>query len=155
VEGSGRRGESLVFDNRKDDNTRQKTSKHWWAEDPLVSRDPVIGHSEAISTLGHWNCSPSEKGTKSTASVYLCWRNSSSGVCHIVRGIVYSLSLEMAAECIADTTTRSSPVPLPLPFLKVAIGVIVCKIWGFHGSDYEECGLLGYKIPVRTSQETH
>jgi hypothetical protein len=30
----------------------------------------------------------------------------------------------------------------------------VCKIWGFHGSDYEECRLLGYKHPVHTSQET-
>jgi hypothetical protein len=30
-----------------------------------------------------------------------------------------------------------------------------CKIWSFHGSDYEECRLLGYKTPVRTSQETH
>jgi hypothetical protein len=29
-----------------------------------------------------------------------------------------------------------------------------CKIWGFHGSDYEEPRLLGYKNPVRTSQET-
>jgi hypothetical protein len=29
------------------------------------------------------------------------------------------------------------------------------KIWGFHGSDYEECRLLGFKNPVRTSQETH
>jgi hypothetical protein len=30
-----------------------------------------------------------------------------------------------------------------------------CKIWGSHGRDYEECGLLGYKTPVRTSQKTH
>jgi hypothetical protein len=30
-----------------------------------------------------------------------------------------------------------------------------CKIWGSHGSDYEECRLLGYKNPVPTSQETH
>jgi hypothetical protein len=30
-----------------------------------------------------------------------------------------------------------------------------CKIWGFHGGDYEECRLLGYRTPVRTSQETH
>jgi hypothetical protein len=30
-----------------------------------------------------------------------------------------------------------------------------CRIWGFHGRDYEECRLLGYKNPVRTSQETH
>jgi hypothetical protein len=29
------------------------------------------------------------------------------------------------------------------------------KIWGFHGSDYEECRLLGYKNTVRTSRETH
>jgi hypothetical protein len=25
----------------------------------------------------------------------------------------------------------------------------------FRGGDYEECRLLGYKNPVRTSQETH
>jgi hypothetical protein len=31
----------------------------------------------------------------------------------------------------------------------------LCKIWGFQGGDYEECRLLGYKNPVRTSQETH
>jgi hypothetical protein len=31
----------------------------------------------------------------------------------------------------------------------------LCKIWGFHGADYEECCLLGYKNPVHTSQETH
>jgi hypothetical protein len=31
----------------------------------------------------------------------------------------------------------------------------ICKIWGFNGSDYEECRLLGYKNPFRTSQETH
>jgi hypothetical protein len=33
--------------------------------------------------------------------------------------------------------------------------LMLCKIWGFHGGDYEECRLLGYKTPVRTSQETH
>jgi hypothetical protein len=27
-------------------------------------------------------------------------------------------------------------------------------MWGLHGDDYEECRLLGYKNPVRTSQET-
>jgi hypothetical protein len=26
---------------------------------------------------------------------------------------------------------------------------------GFHGSDYDECRLLGYKNPIRTLQETH
>jgi hypothetical protein len=30
-----------------------------------------------------------------------------------------------------------------------------CNFWGFHGSDYEECRLPGYKNPVCTSQETH
>jgi hypothetical protein len=33
--------------------------------------------------------------------------------------------------------------------------ILSCKIWGVHRGDYEECGLLGYKNPVRTSQETH
>jgi hypothetical protein len=32
---------------------------------------------------------------------------------------------------------------------------MLCKICGFHGGDYEECRLLGYKNPVHTSQETH
>jgi hypothetical protein len=31
---------------------------------------------------------------------------------------------------------------------------MLCKIWGFQGSGYEECRLLRYKTPVRTSQET-
>jgi hypothetical protein len=30
-----------------------------------------------------------------------------------------------------------------------------CKIRGPHGDDYEECRLLGYKNPVRTSQEIY
>jgi hypothetical protein len=29
------------------------------------------------------------------------------------------------------------------------------KLLGLHGGDYEECRVLGYKNPVRTSQETH
>jgi hypothetical protein len=33
--------------------------------------------------------------------------------------------------------------------------LILCKILGFHGCNYEECRLLGYKNQVRTSQETH
>jgi hypothetical protein len=32
---------------------------------------------------------------------------------------------------------------------------MLCKIWDFHGGDYEECRLLGYKNPVCPSQETH
>jgi hypothetical protein len=30
----------------------------------------------------------------------------------------------------------------------------ICKIWGLHCGDYEECRLLEYKNLVRTSQET-
>jgi hypothetical protein len=40
------------------------------------------------------------------------------------------------------------PRKLMQPFIRHS------NIWGFHGSDYEECRLLGYKNPVRTSQET-
>jgi hypothetical protein len=32
---------------------------------------------------------------------------------------------------------------------------MLCKILGFHGGRYEECRLLGYKNPVRISQETY
>jgi hypothetical protein len=33
--------------------------------------------------------------------------------------------------------------------------LMLCKIWGCHGGDYEEFRLRGYKNPVRTSQKTH
>jgi hypothetical protein len=33
--------------------------------------------------------------------------------------------------------------------------LMLCKICDFHVNNYEECGILGYKNPVRTSQETH
>jgi hypothetical protein len=32
--------------------------------------------------------------------------------------------------------------------------LMLCKSWGFHGSDCEECGLFGYKNPVCSSRET-
>jgi hypothetical protein len=31
---------------------------------------------------------------------------------------------------------------------------MLCKIWGFHGSDYEGCRLVGYKNPVSILQGT-
>jgi hypothetical protein len=40
-------------------------------------------------------------------------------------------------------------------FVPLMIIDSIAKIWGVHGGDYEECRLLGYKAPVRTSQETH
>jgi hypothetical protein len=33
--------------------------------------------------------------------------------------------------------------------------LMLCKIWNFHGGDYEECRLLGYNNPVLISQETN
>jgi hypothetical protein len=33
--------------------------------------------------------------------------------------------------------------------------LMLCRICGFHGGDYEEYSLLVYRRPVRTSQETH
>jgi hypothetical protein len=33
--------------------------------------------------------------------------------------------------------------------------LMICKKWRFPAGDYEEYRLLGYKNPVRTSQETH
>jgi hypothetical protein len=32
---------------------------------------------------------------------------------------------------------------------------VLCKSWGFHGGDSEQCRLLWYQKPVRTSKETH
>jgi hypothetical protein len=49
----------------------------------------------------------------------------------------------------------SFPRIIPV-MLTCAIMILnIVKIFGFHGCDYEECRLLGYKNPVRTSQETH
>jgi hypothetical protein len=42
-----------------------------------------------------------------------------------------------------------------LIILSVDINSFPCKILCSHGGDYEECRPLGYKTPVRTSQETH
>jgi hypothetical protein len=33
--------------------------------------------------------------------------------------------------------------------------LMLCKIWGFYGNDYEECRLLGYNYRVLTSEKTH
>jgi hypothetical protein len=33
--------------------------------------------------------------------------------------------------------------------------LMLCKIRGFHGGDFDECRLLGCRNPVRTTQETH
>jgi hypothetical protein len=50
-----------------------------------------------------------------------------------------------------DATDRRYEGIAPLSLMKWQRS----KIWGFHGGDYEECCRLGYKKPVRTSQETY
>jgi hypothetical protein len=42
-----------------------------------------------------------------------------------------------------------------MPFLCIYGHSEAFKIWGPHGGGYEECRLLGYKTPFRTSQETY
>jgi hypothetical protein len=41
-----------------------------------------------------------------------------------------------------------------MDYQRIVVGR-VRKVLGCHGSAYEECRLLRYKNPVRTSQETH
>jgi hypothetical protein len=45
------------------------------------------------------------------------------------------------------------PYRPPRPVTEIAL--LIRKIWGSHGGDYEECRLLGYINSVRNSQETH
>jgi hypothetical protein len=40
-------------------------------------------------------------------------------------------------------------------YIRISNPKVLCKILSFHGGNYEEWRLLAYKIPVRTSQETH
>jgi hypothetical protein len=54
-----------------------------------------------------------------------------------------------------DIKTRFLPYRRHIVSATEPSQLMLCKIWGFHGSDYEECRLLGYKNPARTSQETH
>jgi hypothetical protein len=51
--------------------------------------------------------------------------------------------IDVIAACIANCAQNGSVTTL-----------LICKIWGFHGGDYEQCRFLGYKNPVLTSQDT-
>jgi hypothetical protein len=50
-------------------------------------------------------------------------------------------------------TTAYSPLKVNRCFGETS-RLHVRNIWSFHGGDYVECSLLGYKNPFRTSQET-
>jgi hypothetical protein len=69
------------------------------------------------------------------------------------------LCTDRCLEIIALLRFCASVSELPSAGRSWVIGLagVAClrKIWGFHGGDYEEGRLLGYKNPVRTSQETH
>jgi hypothetical protein len=42
-----------------------------------------------------------------------------------------------------------------LVYYTAKVNLHLCKIWGLHVGDYEECRLPGYKDPVRIVQEIH
>jgi hypothetical protein len=54
-----------------------------------------------------------------------------------------------------DVTTQFVPHRRHYVSATLLSRLMPSKIRGFHGGDYEEWHLLGYKSPVRTSQETH
>jgi hypothetical protein len=53
------------------------------------------------------------------------------------------------------TIHYSTSIATSLKEICVVSHKLLCHIWGFHGGSYEECRPLGYKNPVRTSQQTH
>jgi hypothetical protein len=78
-------------------------------------------------------------------TVILCLFNMCSqtpSVCEECRLLGHKTPVRTSQETPYVSTTESSQLML-------------CKIWCFHGSDYEELCLLGYNNPVRTSQESH
>jgi hypothetical protein len=56
---------------------------------------------------------------------------------------------------VTAITTPDSKPQLLRGLCKGATQYKLCRTCGFHGGDYEECRLLGYENPVRTSPETH
>jgi hypothetical protein len=58
-------------------------------------------------------------------------------------------------KCADGSLSTSNRVQSDPEYLYLLNKTKQCKIWGFHGGDYEECRLVGYKTPFRTSQETH
>jgi hypothetical protein len=55
----------------------------------------------------------------------------------------WSLSLWLFHQCTTCIPLRSIYAICPVHLIPDLIILIVCKIWGFHGGDYEECRLLG------------
>jgi hypothetical protein len=55
----------------------------------------------------------------------------------------------LASECLSCVLCFRNSEPWGTDKLEL------CKIWCFHGDDYEECRLLGYKAPICTSPGTH
>jgi hypothetical protein len=73
--------------------------------------------------------------------VLLRWRHAVLSVCLSVCQLLRRCG-QLTVTSLSVVSTQSSQL-------------ILCKIWGFRGRHYEECRLLGYKTPVRTSQQTH
>jgi hypothetical protein len=87
------------------------------------------------------------KVTDSTRTLWISYLDTICLVSHLHK-MTYAWNMTTSHECIHCSPQKTQRQNIG----KWGKG---CKIWGFHGGDYEECCLLGYKNPVRTSQETH
>jgi hypothetical protein len=88
----------------------------------------------------------------------------------VIRGVISlepsGLQLNNPAQCRLQLTGneiwdhyRPNDVLITITnsYLRLSVNttLTVYKRWCFHGRDYEECRLLGYRKSVHTSQETH
>jgi hypothetical protein len=66
------------------------------------------------------------------------------------------LAAQVVLSCLCETDThQDDALVIAYRNWKYFLLVALDKILGVHGRGYEECRLLIYKIPVRTSPETH
>jgi hypothetical protein len=62
----------------------------------------------------------------------------------------------ISSQSYDDITLGPMSIKVPFPLLRcISEHIKTSKIWGSCGSDYEECRLMGYTNPVRTSKDTH
>jgi hypothetical protein len=99
--------------------------------------------------------------------VLLCWlhchlqHSNSNGDASIRNGVtdlckIWVLTdVTMKNEVFWDRKTQFVPHRRHYVSATEPTRLMLCKVWGFHGVDCEECRLLGYKNPVHTLQEAH
>jgi hypothetical protein len=86
---------------------------------------------------------------KRSITMFDCTERDSYPTLHC-RQPLLDMSLSETEHSAYTRTMCLQGLPAYLPSMSVT-----CKIWGFHGDDYEEYRFLGYKNPVCNSQETH